>query len=94
MNTNRFASEAEKFINQQPEVWDLFVGFTLEAIASGRKHFGAKAIWERLRWETDIVAGYDDYKMNNNYHAYFAIRFEKQFPKYKGFFRHRKVGTI
>ena len=79
----------ENYHRDNPHVWEAFKNFTLEAISAGRRHFGAKMVMERIRWQTMINANSDDYKINNNYSAFYARFFEKQLPKYKGFFHMR-----
>jgi hypothetical protein len=87
---SKYAKEAEDFITKNPHVWDMFVQYTFEVINTGKyRHFSAKAIWERMRWDSLINVVYTDYKLNNNYHAYFSSKFQKAFPEHKNFFRTR-----
>lgn len=80
-----------RFHKANPEVWKMFVGFTFEMIMSGRKHYSANAVFERLRWEVDLSQGPDNsFKLNNNYRAFYARRFHRMYPEYNGFFRTRK----
>lgn len=82
-----------EFHKKNPKVFGLFSRFAIEAAASGRTHFGAKAIMERVRWEVDIntVGENHDFKLNNNHTAYYARLFMKAYPEYKDFFRTRVV---
>lgn len=43
-----------RFHAANPQVFELFVRFALEAKASGRKHFGARIIGERIRWYCNV----------------------------------------
>ena len=43
-----------EFHKQNPHVYDLFQSFTLDVIARGHKHYSAKAVFERIRWHTDV----------------------------------------
>lgn len=70
-----------------PEVWELFEFYTLKAIQSGFKHYGAKSIMERIRWHTNVETTGDTFKISNNHTAYYARYFEKKHPCFKGFFR-------
>lgn len=80
-----------RFHRANPDVWEMFVGFTFEMIMSGRKHYSANAVFERLRWEVDLARGPDNsFKLNNNYRAFYARRFHRMYPDYDGFFRTRK----
>tara|TARA_B100000963_G_C22628321_1_gene673527 strand:- start:1085 stop:1492 length:408 start_codon:yes stop_codon:yes gene_type:complete len=47
--------QCEAFHKKHPEVWRLFVRFTQELIAAGHRHYSAKGIFERIRWEQDVV---------------------------------------
>ena len=90
---NKFAVEASKFHKAHPEVYDLFIQFTFELINKNKKNYSVSAVWERIRWETDVNSTADvpnDYKLNNNYRTYYALMFDEDYPKYNGFFRHRK----
>lgn len=83
----------EKFLqyhSDNPEVYRKFEEFTLQAIASGRKHFGAKAIAERLRWYTAIETRGSEFKIANEYISFYARLFEEEHPQYVNFFRKRR----
>ena len=82
---------AETFSAKHPKVNKLFVAFTKEVIDRGFKHYSVKAVFERIRWETDQADtdGKSTFKLNNNYTAWYARRFMQAFPEYDGFFRTR-----
>lgn len=81
----------QKFHEAHPEVWDLFHKFTMDRINNGFKHYSAKAIFERIRWETDTGAdGKNEFKIGNNFTAFYAREWMEEFPQYKGFFRLRE----
>lgn len=75
---------------ENPEIYKLFCRFAHEAIDSGREHFGAGAIWERMRWFTMVEEKRGDYKLNNNHRAYYSRLFVLDHPDYSEFFRIRK----
>ena len=78
------------FHEQHPEVWDLFVRFTFEMINRGFNNYSANAIFERIRWEKDSGGdGKTQFKLNNNYRAFYARRFMNIMPEHLGFFRTR-----
>lgn len=72
-----------------PEVWQHFERITLDLIQRG-KRAGAKAVWEKVRWEIAVEGG-KDFKANNNFCSYYARAFELKHPQYRGFFEKRKV---
>jgi len=79
------------FHNKHPEVWDLFVRFSFEKIKCGFKNYSAKAIVERIRWESDVGGdGVAQFKIGNNYPSFYARRFMRAYPQHEGFFRTRK----
>jgi len=80
---------ARKFHKSNPEVWNLFRRFVFEKINAGYAHYGAGAIMERVRWESDRGAGEPALKINNNFRAFYAREFEELYPIHKGFFRSR-----
>tara|TARA_B100000470_G_C19620956_1_gene315367 strand:- start:224 stop:532 length:309 start_codon:yes stop_codon:yes gene_type:complete len=81
--------ECTKFHKNHPEVWALFVGFAFEKIRLGHKHYGVGAVMERVRWETSSGGTSPDFKINNNFRAFYARRFAKAFPEHEDFFRTR-----
>jgi len=84
--------QVAEFHKEHPEVWDLFKKFTFEKIKQGFKNYGARNIIERIRWETDKPneQGVGTFKINNNYHPFYARRFMRKFPEHEGFFRTRE----
>jgi hypothetical protein len=78
-----------EFDASHPEVWALFQCFTLGLIAAGKKHHSSDAVLHRVRWETDAGNKSGDYKINNNWSAFYARKFHKKFPRHAGFFRTR-----
>lgn len=82
---------AREFHAENPEVWRLFVRFTLEAVGRGFNTYSVAAIFERIRWESDQAdaEGRSTFKLNNNHRAYYARWFMATYPQCRGFFRLR-----
>lgn len=79
------------FHKENPEVWDLFCKFTFEMKDKGFNNYSSNAIFERIRWEKDMGGdGVTQFKLNNNYRAFYARAFMKKYPEYAGFFRLRE----
>lgn len=76
---------------EHPEVFELFERFALQIAAAGRRHYGAKSVFERIRWHAAISGG-EDFKLNNNFTALYARWFHEQHPELAGFFRTRRRG--
>lgn len=81
----------EQFDKENSKVWELFVKFAFRAINRGFKHYGAKTIFEAIRYHCDITTTGSEFKLNNNYTAYYARKFHRTYPQHDGFFETRKV---
>jgi hypothetical protein len=70
MNTYK---QFKAFHAANPQVYQLFAKFSAQARAV-RSHFGARMVWERMRWYTSIetTTAADSYKLNNSFVAYYA----------------------
>lgn len=75
--------------NENPEIWAMFEKLTLRLINSGVRHFGAKCIMENVRYNTALKTKGEQYKINNNYTAYYAREFASKYPQYADFFEIR-----
>jgi len=72
-----------EFHNANPLVYALFQQYAIQAIDSGAKKIGAKAIYERLRWNLYFETKGDlKYKLNNDYVSRYARLFIHDFPEY------------
>jgi hypothetical protein len=72
-----FKTEAEKkfldFHEKNPQVYKVLLMLAREAVRRGRTKIGMKMLYERARWEFFLgTAGDDEYKLNNNYTAFYA----------------------
>ncbi len=82
----------KKFHAENPRVWFLFKLFTEAAMASGRKHYSADAVFHRIRWMEEVETKSEAFKLNDHYTSLYARLFEAARPEHAGFFRkrHRK----
>ncbi len=85
---------AEKFDHANPEVWSLFRSYTIEALRRGRRKIGSKMVWERIRWYTAVETNEESPKLNNNYTAYYARKFQQQYPGWAHIFNTRESGQV
>ena len=88
------AEDFAAFHEFNPHVYEMFCEFTKDVIRAKFKHYGARGIWERMRWHTgieapDLVAFF---KLNDHYIPYYSRLWLKDHPSYKGFFRIRGPG--
>ena len=77
---------------ENPHVYRLFKRFTFEALMKQRhKHLGAWLVVNRIRWETNIETTGEDFKISNDFIAYYARLFMAQHPEHKGLFRTKRL---
>jgi len=53
LRTEQMREQFHQFDSAHPDVWNLFFQFAWEKIDLGYQHYGAKAVMERVRWESD-----------------------------------------
>ena len=80
----------EEYHKRNPEVYELFRKYTIRAIQSGYKHFGSQMIIEKIRWHSGVVKGDHDFKINNDFAAFYSRMFVLEYPSYADYFRTRK----
>jgi len=80
-----------KYHADNPAIFEHFKRFALQLRGRGFRHFGAKAIMERIRWEVALQTGRDGFKINNNYTSRYARLLERKLPMFRGFFRKRAL---
>ena len=82
----------EQYHKENPKVFTLFRIYARQAKAAGQHKFGAKAIFERVRWEMSITTkDPEGYKLNNNYTSRYARLLVEKYPVFEGFFFFRKL---
>lgn len=90
--TTQLRRAFERFDRLNPQVWEMFLRFTLDLIGAGRTSGSADAVIHRIRWETTITTTGEPYKISNNHVAYYARKFADAFPLHADFFHMRTVG--
>jgi hypothetical protein len=75
--------------SQSPKIWEKFQEFTLELIRAGRERIGSQLVIERIRWHTQVTAGWGSYKIDNDAARFYADKFERLWPKHRGIFTRR-----
>jgi hypothetical protein len=81
--------EFREYDERHPQVWVTWVKKVFEKIAEGKKHYGAKAIMELVRWETDMGDVDPELNVNNNYTSFYTRKFNEHYPEYDKFLRTR-----
>ena len=70
-----------EFDRANPQVWQMFTAFANVLVGRGYSTLSSKLIFERIRWETAIQTKDADFKLNNNYTAYYARKWNRLFPE-------------
>jgi len=78
-----------KYHTDNPQIYEAFKRVALQAIDKGYSHWGAKGVFEVIRWQTNVSAKDDIFKVNNSFTAYYARMFANEYPQHKDFFRKR-----
>jgi hypothetical protein len=78
------------FHRANPRIYQLFRMYAERAKAAGRERFGARPIWERIRWDVYVETKTDDgIKLNDHYPPYYARLLMLREPQFAGFFERR-----
>lgn len=81
----------EAFHSANPHVYTAILRISLGLKDMGFRRCGMKMIFERLRWMYAIqTMGDDNFKLNNNYTAYYSRLVMAQQPELDGFFQLRE----
>lgn len=79
----------QEYHERNPKIYEEFKRFAFLLINNGHKKIGAKQIFERIRWES-MIERTGTYKVNNNYSADYAYKFDQDHPYLEGVFFHRE----
>jgi hypothetical protein len=74
-----------------PHVWQLFERFAYEAVNKGRTRISHWLIINRIRWETNIVTTGEDFKISNDYIAFYARLWKAKHPQHKDLFTTKRM---
>lgn len=92
--TPRLEAEFLAFHKERPCVYTRLVSLARDLKRRGHTKVGIAMLYEVVRWQQYTVNTQDDYKLNNNYRAYYARLIMKQEADLAGFFETRRVGAI
>lgn len=63
----------DRFHAENPVVYKVLVHLAREwVLRTGRRKLGIASLFERARWEIALMTSDPDYKLNNNWRAYYA----------------------
>ena len=77
-----------QYDKENPVVYEEFKKYADQLINRGYRHLSSKLICEIIRFNS-MIETKGKYKINNNYTADYARKFEKDFPQYLGYFSKR-----
>lgn len=89
--TDEIIDAFAKFHLNNPDVWVAFKRFAFQVIETGRQRYSSNALFERIRWHTEIESDGKPFRMSNTYRAYYARLFHIAYPQYDGFFTCNKL---
>lgn len=80
------------FHRDQPEVYRRLVDLARRAAAKG-KRVGVRALWEKLRWDTEVgdPDRRDGFKLNDHHAPYYSRLMMRDEPDLAGFFEIRRI---
>lgn len=84
-------SKFDNYHQKNPHIYKLFEQFTFQAMEKGFKKYGAKSIFELIRWHTKTNKTTDEFKINNSYAPDYARLFMKKHPQHSDFFFTRQI---
>jgi hypothetical protein len=86
----------EAFHTANPHVWALFDHYASEMFDAQKRRgikcprYGARAVFERIRWHVAITTkDPEDFKLNNNHVRRYALKWLAAHPEAEGFFQTR-----
>lgn len=81
----------EQFHAANPQVFVHFKRFAWDVKRMGRTRWSADAIIQRIRWFLCVETAGDNFKVNDNFSAYYARLLIAEEPEFDGFFELRKT---
>jgi hypothetical protein len=94
LTENADQNAVERFLQyneKNPHVYELFKKYSLEAKNAGRKRFSVWLIANRIRWYTNIETTGKDFKINNDYLAFYSRLLIAENPDLDGLFLMKKM---
>jgi hypothetical protein len=79
------------FHAKNPAVYENMVKMARDLRATGHKRIGMQMLIEVIRWQSMIQTTDADFKLNNDYGAYYARRIMAENPALDGIFETRKI---
>ena len=81
----------DKWHADNPDIWVYFQRFSFEAVARGHKKISHWLIINRIRWEVFIVTTGKDFKISNDFIAFYARLWRKTHAEHKSLFNIKRM---
>jgi hypothetical protein len=79
-------AEFDVWHKDNPMIWAYFQRFALEAVDKNRKKISHWLIINRIRWEVYVLTTGEDFKIDNNFIAFYARLWIEKYPQHKDLF--------
>jgi hypothetical protein len=83
--------EWQDYHRENPLIWEYFERFAFEAVAKRRKKISHWLIINRIRWEVYIVTTGEEFKISNNFIAFYARHWRETHPQHKELFNIKRM---
>lgn len=84
---------AAEFHLKNPQVYEALVGYARQMREAGHERVGIELLWNRMRWDWMLETDHgDDFKLNQNFKAWYARRIMEREPDLAGIFETRRRG--
>jgi len=74
-----------------PMIWKMFEQFAFQAVKMNRKKISHWLIINRIRWETSIMTTGSEFKISNDYIAFYARHWRETYPMHKNLFNIKRM---
>jgi hypothetical protein len=85
------AQRAEAFHKANPFVFDALVNLSLSMRGQGHSKWSINGAFEVLRWQWSMHTTGDEFRLNNNFRAFYARKMMSDVPALDGFFETRQA---
>lgn len=86
MSDKRLIKAFWKFHNENPHVYQRLVELVNQLRIKGHTRYSMKGLFEILRWEYAITTTGNEFKLSNDFTAFYARLVMRRQPLLKGFF--------
>jgi len=76
---------------ENPQVWEYFERFSFDVIRSGRRKISHWLIINRIRWEVYMETTGAEFKICNDYIAFYARLWKTRYPQHSDLFTTKKM---